>query len=202
MAEEKREKRGPRVVAHGRRGWFAIFCVLGGIAISGCASRVVPPELNGKVNRVLSFEELSQNPNRYRGELVVYGGVIISSRNRAEGTELEIMQRPLNRMDEPRDVDASHGRFLALYPGYLETTVYAKDRRVTVVGEVTGQERRPVGEMNYTYSILGVKTIHLWPEYRERDYHYPYPYYWYGPGYHPYRHRFGYPYYPYYPYPY
>ncbi len=200
MVEKRKSQGVVRRTAQRRRAPWVIAGIVGWLALSGCASRVVPPEMKGQVNRRLSFEELLQNPNRYRGELVVYGGVIISSKNRAEGTELEIMQKPLDWSDEPEYVDVSYGRFLALYPGYLETTVYAKDRRVTVVGEVTGQERRPVGEMRYAYPTLQVKTIRLWPEYRERDYLYPYPHYWYGPGYYPYRYR--YPYYPYYPYPY
>ncbi len=189
-------------IAPRRCGLGAMLCLLGALAVAGCASRVVPPELSARVNRELSFEELSQNPNRYLGELVVYGGVIISSKNRAEGTELEIMQKPLDRTDEPLDVDTSHGRFLALYPGYLETAVYTKDRRITVVAEVTGREERPVGEMRYAYPTLRVHSIRLWPAYAERPYYYPHPYYWYGPRYDPYWHRYGYPYYPYYPYPY
>lgn len=171
------------------------------LTASACVSRVVPPALRPTVNRSVAFEELVRDPGRYKGERVVLGGILLASRNLKEGTELEILQKPLSRTDEPRDVDASAGRFIARYPGYLETTVYAKDRRVTVLGKVEGRLERPIGEIVYSYPLIGIEKIHLWPVLEES----PYPYYpyWYDPFFYSlgsYGYPYGYPYYPHYPY--
>jgi outer membrane lipoprotein len=172
----------------------AILLVLLG---TGCTSRIVPPELQPRVNRSVAFEEIIEEPMRYRGEIVVLGGVILAAKNLEQGTELEILQKPLSRMDEPKDVDISHGRFIALYPGYLETTVYKKGRKVTIVGEVYGKEGRPLGEILYSYPLLKAVQVHLWPVYEYHDY----PPYWYDPYYYsPY--WYGRPYYRNGPYPY
>lgn len=161
--------------------------------VLGCASAVVPTELQGRVNRTLSFEQLVRNPERYRGAMVVLGGVILSSVNRPQGTEVEILQKPLTRRDEPRDVDESYGRFIALYEGYLETTVYSKDRRVTVLGVVSGKEKRPLGGIIYGYPKITVTKIRLWPVVEENPYP---PYGWYDPYFYgPYYYRYPY-YYP------
>ncbi|MDX1765080.1 MAG: Slp family lipoprotein, partial [bacterium] len=155
------------------QGWKRLGLLMTGIALfqvlSGCASRVVPPELMPKVNRNISFQELTAEPQKYRGQLVVLGGVIIASANKQQGTELEILQQPLSRVDEPRGVDQSGGRFIASYPGYLETTVYKKDRKVTIVGEVTGNEDRTLGEIINSYPENKALKVHLWPLYDVRD---------------------------------
>ncbi len=170
------------------------FIFLNFLFVFGCVSQVVPPAARSQVNRSISFEKLVQSPGRYVGEWVVFGGVILSSRNRKRGTEIEIMQKPLTRSDEPEESDESKGRFIAFYRGYLETSVYKKDRSVTVFGEVTGQERRLIGEMFYTYPVVTIRKIRLWPD---RDQFY-YPPYWYIPyGYDGYYYPwlgYGYPY--------
>lgn len=153
------------------------------IIVTGCVSRVVPPELRPDVNRSITFEELVRDPDRYKGELLVLGGVILSSENRQDGSEIEVMQRPLTRTDRPKEVDETGGRFIALHPGYLETAVYGKERRVTVLGEVSGREVRVIGELTYPYPVIKIRKIRLWPEIEERTT--TYPPYWYDPYYYP-----------------
>ncbi|NOY53104.1 MAG: hypothetical protein GXP58_05720 [Deltaproteobacteria bacterium] len=174
---------------------FPFFALI--IYAAGCAAPVVPPELRGRVNRSVSFSQLVQNPEYYRGTLVVLGGVILSAVNRPQGTEITILQKPLDRGDEPREVDESYGRFIALYKGYLETKVYSKDRRVTVLGVVSGKEERALGEIRYGYPVITVTKIRLWPVQEESSYP---PYGWYDPYFYgPYYYRYPY-YFPYYPY--
>jgi outer membrane lipoprotein len=153
------------------------------IIVTGCVSRVVPPELRPDVNRSITFEELVRDPDRYKGELLVLGGVILSSENRQDGSEIEVMQRPLTRTDRPKEVDETGGRFIALHPGYLETAVYGKERRVTVLGEVSGREERVIGELTYPYPVIEIRKIRLWTEIAETMN--PYPPYWYDPFYYP-----------------
>jgi outer membrane lipoprotein len=102
---------------------------------------------------------------------------------------IEVLQKPADTRGKPKDVDESEGRFLALYPGYLDVAIYNGGRKVTVAGEIQGKKIQRLGEIDYTYPLISAKEIHLWPvEKKDRVYypcpswHYPW---WYGPYWYP-----------------
>jgi outer membrane lipoprotein len=162
--------------------------------LSGCAY-VISKEVRREVTRDLSLREVIKNPTFYKGKVVLWGGVIIESKNLTEGTRVTVLQKNLNRWGRPKESDESQGRFIVLYPGYLDTAIYRKDREITVAGEIIGQKVLPIDQIEYTYPLLSSREIHLWREVMEAEYPYgPYPWWWY-PGWHPYR-----PWYPWYPY--
>lgn len=140
---------------------------------SGCA--VLSKELRREAEKDLSFSEILSNPEAHEGKVVIVGGVVVESKNTQDGTLLEVLQKPLDMANEPRDVDQSGGRFLAVYDGYLDTEIYEKGRNVTIGGVVLGKRTKPLGEIQYTYPVIGVRELHLWPEMsRERVYPYSY----------------------------
>jgi outer membrane lipoprotein len=132
---------------------------------------------------------VAEDPDTYKGKTILLSGVIISSVNLKEGTMIEVLQKPADMRGKPKDVDESEGRFLALYPGYLDVAIYNGGRKVTVAGEVQGKKIQRLGEIDYTYPLISAKEIHLWPvEKKDRVYypcpswHYPW---WYGPYWYP-----------------
>ena len=145
-------------------------------ALAGCAS-IVPPELVGQVDRQVTGADLLREPLRYVGRTILVGGEFLLVHNIPEQTELEILERPL-RYEEPMVTDRSAGRFLIRQPGFLDPAVYAVGRRVTVVGTVTGVERRKIGEVEYQYPVLESRRLKLWPL---QTAYYPYPPSWYDP---------------------
>lgn len=151
---------------------------------TGCAP-VISKGLKEQVARELSFEEVRENPDAYRGKVVLWGGVIIGAKNLKEGTLIEVLQRPTDRRGRPKDVDESHGRFMALYDGYLDVAIYAQGRGVTIAGEIMGEKVQPLGEIDYHYPLIAIKEIHLVKEERYQPYPYLYPYWcppwWYYP---------------------
>jgi outer membrane lipoprotein len=126
----------------------------------GCA-HVVPQESRRTVEPGLTPEMLFKDPGLYRGKTVMLGGVVISSKNTSEGSYLEVLERPLDSLERPRDVDVSSGRFLVFSEKYLETAIFTQGREVTVGGEVMGSERRPLGESEYTYPLIKSREIYL-----------------------------------------
>lgn len=160
----------------------AILAILIGLAFiaTGCAP-VISKGLRAQVDKEIRFEEVIQNPDAYQGKVVLWGGVIIGAKNQKEGTLIEILQKPTGMDGRPKDVDLSAGRFLAIYDGYLDVAIYAQGREVTVAGEIMGKRGLPLGEIEYTYPLLSVKEIHLWPL-KSQDMVYPYPC-WYYPWY-------------------
>lgn len=120
-----------------------------------------------------SFKALALEADAYAGKTVILGGYIIATRFEGEETIIEVLQAPLGLMDEPKSRDLSEGRFSVLYTGFLDPTVYRKDRKLTVAGTLTTCtiDRIP---------ICNVKSreIHLWSDY---DYRRAYNYYPPGP---------------------
>ena len=181
--------------------WFLLLFFF--ILLTGCA-HVISKDLRASADPSLTFRQVHQNSNTYKGKFVVWGGEIIETVNQKDGTtQIEILQRPLGWRGEPKETQVSEGRFLILADQYLDPYVYRKGREITVAGEILGEKIKSLGEMDYRYPLLSSKQIYLWPEY----YYYPYPYYdydpwwyhsyyprwWWGMGihyhYHPYRHR-------------
>jgi len=165
---------------------FVAYCLF---SIAGCA-QVISKQLMEQVARELTFSEVLKNTEAYKGKTVLWSGVIISSVNLKEGTMIEVLQKPADIQGKPKDVDESEGRFLALYPGYLDVAIYNGGRKVTVAGEIQGKKIQRLGEIDYTYPLISAKEIHLWPvEKKDRVYYHPYPcshYPWlYGPYWYP-----------------
>ena len=143
--------------------------------ISGCAS-TFPEEALRSVNRAVSVVELRGDLKAYLGQRVILGGEILDTRPRVGETEIEVLARRLRGDDTPERSDLSEGRFLLKTAQFLDPAVYAPGRRLTVIGMVTGEEERKIGELPYCYPVISAERIQLWP----RDYAEPPAFY---PGY-------------------
>lgn len=181
---------------HPRLRWMIILFIT--FFLSGCA-HVISRDLRTQADPSLTFPQVSENPEVYRGKVVIWGGETIEVINQKDGTSLlEILQRPLNRWGEPKITSPSEGRFMVLSEKYLDPYIFRRGRKVTVGGEIQGKRVKTIGEMEYHYPLIQSKQIYLWEEYIP-VYYYPYPYYdlwwWYpwgwrwGIGFHYYYHR-------------
>jgi outer membrane lipoprotein len=161
--------------------------------LAGCATSPISKPLRQAAEKQPSFAEIGARPDAYKGRTVLLGGTIVQTTNLPKTTEIEVLQKPLDRYDDrPEETDQSSGRFLVRCQGFLDSAVYAKGREITVAGEVRGQESRPLDQIQYPYPVIGCKEIHLWPKRPPAAYYgYP-PSYWYDPwwrgwpGYYPY----------------
>jgi len=160
---------------------------------------VVPEPLDRQVDRGISFSQLRQDPERYKGASVVLGGEVLNAKNLPEGTEIEVLQLPLDASDRPvGDYEYSEGRFLILDPERRDPVVL-RNRLLTVVGEVVGTKAQPVDQAEYVFPYLSSRFIRVWRGPGDYPAGGAYPYYYPSyPGYYPY----AYPYGPYYPYSY
>lgn len=148
--------------------------------LSGCA-HVITKDLRIKSDPHLTLSQVRQNPDGFKGKMVIWGGDIIETINQRDATtQIEVFQKPLGRRGEPKGIAASEGRFLILADKYLDPYLFRKGRKVTVVGEILCEKIKPLGEMDYRYPLLSSRQIYLWPEYVYE----PYPYYYYDPWWH------------------
>ena len=150
--------------------------VLGLILISGCAG-VISDNIRGQVNEAATLKTIRDDPTSHTGEMVLWSGEIIGVKNEKAGTLIEIIQKPSDYQDRPKQVDTSEGRFIALYSGYLDGAIYKKGRELTVAGRLKGQRVLPLDDIEYTYPVVLIEEIHLWPERKQT----PYPQYYHDP---------------------
>ena len=136
--------------------------VLSGFLFSGCASVISRGTLK-EVDHNLRFENILENPEAYRGRIVLLGGDVIDTENFSDETRIVVLARPLEYRDKPAAEDVSKGRFIISSPGFLDPAIYRPGRKITVVGTVVGKEVLPLDKIEYTYPVIAQKELYLWP---------------------------------------
>jgi len=139
---------------------FIVLCIALFMNV-GCAPPF-PRETLDKVNRNVTFEDLKKDPEKFKGTVVMFGGMIVAAKNTPEGTLIEILQKPLDTLGKPLETDVTEGRFLVQSDIFLDPAVYHQGRLVTVVAEVIGRKELPLDEIIYPYPLLIAKDMHLW----------------------------------------
>lgn len=151
-----------------------------GLWLAGCAGApVVPPDLQEKVDRTVSFSQVKASPLSYQGRLIVVGGVVLSVKPlKQDGTRIEVLQLPLASNDEPEgDLTATGGRFLAFHREFLDPATIPPGTRVTIVGDVTGSMALQMDEVEYNYPMLAIASLTIWPPRLPPYWIRPYPYF-------------------------
>ena len=153
--------------------------------MSGCSGvQVVPKDLEEQVNRDISFVQLLENPFPYKGQIMVVGGKVLSAKRLKDGTQIEVLQLPLDRNMKPGgSLQKSQGRFIALQEEFLDPATLPSGTRVTVVGEVSGMVTLPLDETTYDFPTLVIKRLTVWPSLSIHRVigRYPYMYPYWGP---------------------
>ncbi len=146
------------------------FIILSVFYFLGCAHVISKESRRLAVNNI-PFQWIAQNPGRYKGVLVIWGGEIIQTRNLKEGSQIVVLQRSLGYSEEPLMESNSGGRFLVFYKGFLDPAIYEKGKLITVAGIIEGEKALPLDQINYSYPFVDVQEIHLWKQ-DELSYYY------------------------------
>lgn len=142
--------------------------VSGAVAALLASAACGPPfsrELLTQIDRTVSFSDVQKDPDGFRGKLVMVGGIIVETRNMQEGTEFEVLQKPLAGNGRPAETDETGGRFLVLSPKFHDAAVFHRGRAITVIGEAAGHRMQPLGEVAYRYPLVQAREVHLWSTY-------------------------------------
>ncbi|MDH4192688.1 MAG: Slp family lipoprotein [Nitrospirota bacterium] len=179
---------------------LATFC-------AGCSTSykaTLSPALSEHIEPSLTFPQIKESPDSFKGKLVILGGQVLSAKRLKETTQLTILQLPLIDDREPTtELTQSQGRFIAEQQEFLDPATVPSGTRITLVGELSGSVTQSLDETVYTYPTLIMKHFKVWPAYHS-DYerygpYYPYPYGYPYPYAYPYWRPYGrfYPYSPY-----
>jgi outer membrane lipoprotein len=158
-----------------------MLCILA-LLFSACTP-VISPQLMARVDRNLTYSDLTGRPEESKGKIVLLGGTIVQTLPRPSETEIEVVQKPLSSSGEPFQTDKSEGRYLVVVDRFLDPAIYRAGRDITVAGEVQGSLLRRLGEIDYRYPMIIALELHLWKEPLPPPaypylYPYGYPYYW------------------------
>ncbi len=176
------------------------------LVLSAC-SPVLTREVMKEGARDISFNQLREDPDVYKGKLFILGGLIAETRFSEKGSQIEALRVPVDSLGYLRGSERTQGRFLAFYPkskGLLDPMVYKRGREITMAGEFVDVRKGKIDEMEYVYPVFEIREIYLWDEQKEYyrpNYYYPYYYPYYDPfiyrspfPYDPWGWPYGYPY--------
>ena len=146
--------------------FLTLWVVAVSLVVLGCSSSPVriPEALQPQIDPNLTFTEVLTSPGSYRGRLMLLGGEILKAKRLKEGTQVELLQLPLNKDQEPTtDLTQSQGRMLVLHQASLDPATLMQGMLVTFVGEVSGAIIEKIDEADYRYPTLTVKHWYVWP---------------------------------------
>ncbi|MCA9500094.1 MAG: Slp family lipoprotein [Nitrospirales bacterium] len=176
------------------------------LCASGCSTpykSTLPPDLAEQINPQLMFPTIKEDPESFKGKLVILGGQVLAAKRLKDSTQLTILQLPLINEQEPTtELTQSQGRFIAKQQQFLDPATVPPGSRITLAGELTGSVQQSLDETIYTYPTLLIKHFKVWPAYPPGyDRYGPYPQPLFYPYAYPYWGAYG-PFYPYYPFGY
>ena len=106
--------------------------------------------------------QVAHAPEQYGNGAVIWGGSVVNVRNFPDHTEMEILAYPLDSSQRPQPNAQGLGRFIAVFPGYLEAINYPNGSLVTLTGQLSGSRAGAVDQAGYTYPLVTVAQSHLW----------------------------------------
>jgi outer membrane lipoprotein len=140
---------------------FMTATVMTFLLTAGCANPF-PKGLLAKVEKNVSYREFQDDPEKYDGNLLMFGGEIIETKNREDGAWIVVLQKPLNEEGRPNWTTESGGRFLVATSSFLDVEAFRRGRSITVIGEVDNSKGLPVRGTEYWYPFLVAKQLYLW----------------------------------------
>ncbi len=129
----------------------------------GCAAGI-SHQVRSQVTYAGPFSDVQKVPDKYIGEIVMFGGKILNNQSSPASSELIVLQLRTDSQDRPKDDDQSEGRYLIQSDQFLDPAIYKKGVLLTVVGKLSGSEARAIGEFDYVYPKLKAIEIKLWPK--------------------------------------
>jgi outer membrane lipoprotein len=145
--------------------------VLSLITILLCACSTLPPTIQAVPEGNLQLSKVNEaEVNRYTGEQVRWGGIIVNVKNENGRSILEIQHYPLTRYGFPLTKNLpTQGRFIAQSNEVLDQDIYLEGLLITVSGTVTSEiSQYVVGREDRDSPHIDIVDIKLWP-YKNED---------------------------------
>ena len=152
-------------VRHSHRHYRVLACLIVGSLLPACApAPIFPPEVLDKVDRTVTVESLTANPDRYKDRTVELGGQIVGSI--AEQDEVHILVRALPIRTAPVygpvDTGRLNGMFVIRYAGKIATQDLQDGNMVVVIGAVSGAVADSLTGTPVRRLTVTAECFHIW----------------------------------------
>lgn len=154
----------------------ALLAIAAAALLSACVT--APTPLQGSFAAITPQEAVDRDAT---GQLVRWGGRIVSVEPRPNSTCFEMLSIPLSEVGRPTTGrDVTGGRFIACRTGFYDPAVFEANREVTFTGRVGGYETRKIGGYDYRFPRVDAEVVYLWPVRERVDVVYADPWPWWG----------------------
>lgn len=143
------------------------------ILLAGCASDI-PKSISEPPANNLTVTQARASQDTAEGQLVRWGGEIVSVNNQQNTSLVEVLARQVGSSGKPVVDGQPDARFLALFRGFLDPVDYQPGQRISVSGTIVGTETHKIGEFPYTYPVVRVDQHYRWPANDPEPYYDPY----------------------------
>ncbi|MDJ0831981.1 MAG: Slp family lipoprotein [Gammaproteobacteria bacterium] len=131
------------------------------LLVIGCAS--TPVFDTRQVDTGLTPQQVIDTPSANIGDPVLWGGIILNTRNLGADSLVEVLAFPLDSAQRPKTGTRALGRFMIRYQGLLEPTAYSQGRRLTVLGEIKEIQQLRDGDSDSPQPVVLSQQLQLWP---------------------------------------
>ena len=100
-----------------RIGFYLVTALV--IGVLGCATYPISKQYQSMASKDVNFSMVLANPDAYMGAIVIWGGRIVETTNTPQGSEITVLETPLNGWEEPSSPEYSPGRFVAKSSDFL-----------------------------------------------------------------------------------
>jgi starvation-inducible outer membrane lipoprotein len=158
---------------HGRLQWLGALITLGFAAIVGACSSALPAKYLRQVEPDVTLTALVTNPERYRGRVIMLGGVLEEEKYEGGRLWLHVKNRPLDRDYRPHRppalVGPEAGQYWVVVAPQKIPATYRKWARMTVVGLMS--EMRPMTDNHHSVGepVLTAMYIRGWSPSAQHD---------------------------------
>lgn len=138
----------------------AYMIALGCLLLVACSS--LPENLESNSATLVTDYQLWRNTDPNQKLDVRLGGMVIKVDNQQDKTRLEVVNIPLDSSGRPRLDQKPQGRFVAYMDGFVEPVTVAPKTFITFLGTTQASESGKVGEYDYQYPVMKVKSLRIW----------------------------------------
>ncbi len=117
--------------------------------------------MSAKADKTITFDQVSSDPETYKGKILIIGGVIVAAQNTGQGAMLEVARKSLDIWGRPKRTLRTEGGFVLKHHGYLNTITYSPGREITAAAEVSGGMTKSL-ETGQSYPLFISRELRLW----------------------------------------
>lgn len=150
------------------------------LSVFGCGS-VISENIKKDADRTIKLPMVQANPDVFTNKKVIWGGMIISSKNLKDKTVIEVLETPLDERDRVLDREMSLGRFIIEAKIFLDTFIYRPGKEITAAGIIKEVRVQKIDETEYRYPVIEPIQMRIFEPEPDPKYSYPPPWWYYPP---------------------